>query len=156
MSPFEITWEAPEFDYRPKDVSWYWISIIVAIVILGLAIWQRNFLFGFFIVIAEIMVLIWGSREPEMVKFKLTEKGIFVGEVKFHAYEEIARFSLYDGYDENWPNLYLEFRSRLRPTLKIKLPKNRLAEIQKTLKLFLPQTEHQPSLLEALEELTKF
>jgi hypothetical protein len=156
MSPFEITWEAPEFEYRLKGVSWYWISIIAAVVILGLAVWQRNFLFGFFIVIAEIMVLVWGNREPEMVKFKLTEKGVSVGEAEFHAYEEIAGFSLYDGHDENWPNLSFEFRRRLKPALKIKLPKNRGAEIQKTLKLFLPQTEHQPSLLEALEELTRF
>ena len=102
------------------------------------------------------MLLVWGSREPEMVKFKLTEKGVSVGEREFHAYEEIGGFSLYDGRDENWPNLSFQFRRRLKPTLKVKLPKNRVAEIQKALKSFLPQTEHQPSLLDALEEFTKF
>ncbi len=57
MATFEINWEAPEFEYREKDVSWYWISIIAAAAIIAFSVWQRNFLFGFFIVIAEMLVI---------------------------------------------------------------------------------------------------
>ena len=67
MASFEITWEAPEFEYRPKSVSWYWISIIIAAAIIAFAIWERNFLFGIFIVIAEILFIAWGNETPATI-----------------------------------------------------------------------------------------
>ena len=47
-----IVWQIPEYEYRSKDVSWYWISLIAAIVLFAFAIWQKNFLFAIFVVIA--------------------------------------------------------------------------------------------------------
>ena len=42
-----IEWQAPAFRYYPKDVSWYWLSFIIAILIMAFAIWQNNFLLPF-------------------------------------------------------------------------------------------------------------
>ena len=76
--PQEIAWEAPEFEYRHKDISWYWISIIVAVVCIGFAAWQKNFLFGFFVLVAEILILAWANQQPAIFNFRLTEKGLFI------------------------------------------------------------------------------
>lgn len=72
---FLMAWEAPEFEHREKDISWYWISIIVATLIIAFAVWQKNFLFGFFIVIAEILFVLWGNEKPRTVEFRITNKG---------------------------------------------------------------------------------
>ena len=73
---FEVVWDAPEFEYREKGISWYWLSIIAAACIIAFAAWFRNFLFGFFIVIAEILFIVWGNRQPRTVEFKLDDSGI--------------------------------------------------------------------------------
>ena len=63
----DILWEAPEYIYREKTMRWYWANIAVATVLIAIAIWQHNFLFGFFIFVAEILLLAWSQREPEKI-----------------------------------------------------------------------------------------
>ena len=151
----ELKWSAPEFDTRPKGVSWYWLSIVVAVVIIGVAVWQKNFLFGFFIVVAEILVLVCGNREPDMVAFALDEGGLAVGGKKY-LYPELESFSTENIPDKEWPALFLNFKSRLKPALKVKIPKGQAGEIKRALTSALPETEHQPSLLDAFEEFLGF
>jgi len=156
MSPFEIKWTAPEFAFREKSVSWYWLSIIISVIILGLAVWQKNFLFGFFVVVAEILILSWANRKPADVEFLLNERGLSVGGQKFYQYAEMQSWSASAEPDEEWPTLSLQFKKNLQADLKIQIPKARAAEIQKTLKTILPQVEYQKSLLDVLEEFLGF
>lgn len=152
----EIKWQAPEFEYRQKGVSWYWVSIVVAVVILAITIWQKNFLFGFFVIAAEILVLTWANREPPAINFTLTDKGLSVGDRKFYAFAEMESFSTDTHEGAEWSNLFFQFRRRLKPLLKIKIPKSRATEIEKTLKTMLQQAEHEHSMLDTLEEFIGF
>lgn len=156
MPNIDVKWTAPEFEFRPKGVSWYWMSIIVAVVILAAAVWQKNFLFGFFVVIAEILVLVWANNEPRNVEFALNEKGILVGKNKFTAYAELESFSVEDNAEREWPVIFIQFRRKLKPALKIRIPKSSLPEAQKNLAAVLRQDKYEPSLLDALEELIGF
>lgn len=156
MAPFEIKWQAPEFEYREKSVSWYWISIIAAIVMIGIAVWQRNFLFGLFIIVAEILILAWANHEPPLRHFSINEKGLVLSDEKKYRYEDFENFSLDDSLSEDWPDLFFQFRRRLRPFLKIKIPKENSAEIQKVLSSVLPQVEHERSLLDSIEKIIGF
>lgn len=156
MNPFELTWEAPEFEYREKGVSWYWTSIIIAALLIGVSVWQKNFLFGFFVVAAEILVLAWAARKPPIIQFTLNEKGVSIGARKFHAYAEMESFSIDETTEQEWLDLYFQFRKRLRPLLKIRVPQARMAETQKTLAAFLPQAKHERSLLDVFEEFIGF
>ena len=153
MNP--IKWQAPEFDYRKKDVSWYWISIIIAVLILGFAVWQRNFPFGFFVVLAEIMVLVWANTEPQIINFELNDKGLSVGEHKFHSYAEFENFSVEDESNEERSHIFFQFR-RLKPKLKIKITKGAVAEARLALKKVLPEVKYEPSLVDAIEEIIGF
>ena len=80
MAKFETTWEAPEFEYREKEVSWYWISIIAAALIIAFSVWQKDFLFGFFIVIAEMLFIVWGNKAPRTLTFTLTDTELNIGD----------------------------------------------------------------------------
>ena len=153
--PNEIKWSAPEFDPRPKGVSWYWLSMIVAVIILGIAVWQKNFLFGFFVVVAEILVLVWGNREPGMVSFSLDQGGLTVGNKK-HLYSEFENFGAENDREKEWLNLFLNFKSRIKPALKVKIPKELAGEIKRVFASALQEIEHQPSLLDAFEEFLGF
>src|SRR5690348_2499840 len=100
MASCGITWEAPEFECRDKGVAWYCISIIVAAIIVAFAVWEKNFLFGLFIVIAEVLFIVWGNRLPRMIGLAASEAGITIEEV-FYAFRDFENVSIdtpFDGF----------------------------------------------------------
>ena len=156
VNKFEIEWQAPEFEYREKDISWYWISIIIAIIILSAAVWQKNFLFVFFIVVAEILVLVWGGRKPRIVSFKFDDKGLTMDGRKFYPYSAIGTFWLGESADDDWLELALRFKHGIRTWLKIKIPVKRAPEIDKILTGYAEKIEPEMSFLDSLEKLLGF
>jgi hypothetical protein len=151
MNPFSFSWDAPEFEYREKDISWYWITIIVAALIIGFSVWERNFLFGLFIVIAEILVIVWGNKQPETVSFLLTEKSLEVGTRKFYPLKGFESWSL-ENIDDEWTELIFNFRAKLRMPLTIMTPTHTAEEIRAKLKLILKEVDYQPTFIDTIEK----
>ena len=152
----ELSWLGPEFEYQEKDVSWYWITIIVSVLMIGAAIWQKNFLFGVFIVVAEILVLVWANREPRMLHIKVNDRGVQV-EAKLYHYQDIASFSIDEGHHEDaeWTDLVLHLK-HLRPTVHIKCQTGKIQEISKKLALKVRKTHYEMSMADALEKFLRF
>jgi hypothetical protein len=155
MAKFELTWDAPEFEYREKEISWYWISIIVAALIIAFAAWQKDFLFGFFIVVAEILFIVWGNRAPAAVGFTLTDEEIDIGGYKSHLLKEYESWSA-DTIGGEWAEISFYYRTHLRVPLTIIIPEDRLAEVRTNLKTVLKEIEHQPSLIDSIEKFLRF
>jgi len=155
MPKFEIAWDAPEFEYREKDVSWYWISIIIAAAIIAFAVWFRNFLFGFFMVVAEILLIVWGNRMPRRVDFFVNDTGISLDESKFYGFKEFESWSA-ETLDDAWSEVFFNFRSRVKPALKVLVPAEKIAELRANLKTILKEVEHQASLLDSIEKFLRF
>lgn len=155
-APFTITWEAPEFEIREKSVSWYWISIIVASVIVAFAVWQKNFLFGFFIVIAEILLVLWGNEIPRTLPFTITEKDVEIGDgLRSYALNAFESYSV-DPLNGEWTELIFTFKSQIKTPLKMLFPESNIKELRDDLKGILREVEHQPTLLDAIERLIGF
>lgn len=150
----DIHWEAPEFLHHQKTVSWYWITIITAIVILGFAVWQKNFLFGFFIVLAEVLILFAAANEPRMVTFLLNEKGLTIDGKTFYPYSEFLTFSIRPEFDERegWREIVLHLHKRLQPILKIHASTHDLPTIRKQLLEKTTEVEWDISLLDVIQE----
>ncbi|MDP2741605.1 MAG: hypothetical protein Q8O66_02900 [bacterium] len=156
MEKFTIEWQAHEFNYREKSVSWYWLSIIASVAILSVAVWQKNFLFAIFVVIAEILVLVWAQKKPRIVDFRIDEKGLTVDGKKFYPYSSIGAFGIKEDVGEGWSELAFRFSHGLRPLLKIRIPSERVAETERVLKTIVEKTEFEDSLLDSIEKLTGF
>lgn len=163
MANFEIIWRAPEFEYREKDVGWYWLTIIIAVVILAIAVWQRNFLFGVFVILAELLILVWGNRKPGMVSFKLNNEGLTIRERKSYRYKDIEGFAIEEGAPEQargekdeWAMLILKFSGKFKPNLRVNFPKVKIAAVKKTMAEFVPEIEIEPSLMDSLERFLRF
>lgn len=155
MVQFETRWQAPEFEYHPKGVSWYWISIIVAAAIIAFAIWERDFLFGVFILIAEVLFIAWGNEMPPTVNFVLTEKNLDIDDAKRHPIGLFENFSVNE-LDDDWVELFFAPKAKLRTPVKIMVPKIKLEEIRKNLQPILREVNFEPSLLDALEKIIGF
>ncbi len=155
MAKFEIVWDAPEFEYRHKEVSWYWLSIIAAAVIITFSVWDKDFLFGFFIVIAEILFIVWGNRAPRVVTFTLNDNEIDIGGYKSYSLKEFESWSV-DSNGEEWADVAFYFRSHLRPSLSLIVPEEKLPELRANLKTILKEIEHQPTLIDSIEKFLRF
>ncbi len=155
MASFEITWEAPEFEYRDKGVSWYWISIIVAALVIAFAVWQRNFLFGFFVLIAEMLFIVWGARKPRIVHFMINETGIMIDGRKHYLLKDFESMSV-DAWAAEWNELVFYARARLKAPLKVLFPAAELEHLRAQMKTILKEVPYEPTVLDAVEKLLRF
>lgn len=157
MRPFEIAWEAPEFEYRAKDGAWYWGSILFTIIVLGVAVWQKNFLFAVFIVVAEVLVLVWGNKQPRLMRFTLNEKGFEITGKKSYPYRDIQSFSMEDiGEDARLSQLTFQFHQTLKPPLRVRVPHNVSEKVQRVLHAFVTETDPEHSFIDELEKFVRF
>ena len=157
MKNIEITWEAPEFEHRERNLSWYWTSIALAAAIIAFAVFQKNFLFGLFIVVAEILIIVWGDRMPRMVSFSLSEKGIEIENEKIRLFSEMESFSIDESpKDGLWDVLVFHFHGKFKLPLIVHLPKEKLEEIRSSIKKTLKEIDYEPSFLDSLEKLIGF
>lgn len=155
MTPFKITWEAPEFEFYEKEISWYWLSIIIAALMIAFSIWERDFLFGFFVVVAEILLLVWGNRQPRIFTFILSETDFSIGNEKHYAIREFDAWSV--GPDiHGFTEVIWNFKSRVKLPLKTLVPSETVQDIREHVKTFLRETEYQLSFLDAIEKLLRF
>lgn len=156
MGESEIQWQAPEFEYHAKDVSWYWGSIVVAVLVLGFAVWQKNFLFGFFVVIAEILILTWAGRTPKLRTFKIAEKGLEIVGQKMYSWNDLDSFSVDENRDGENPRIVFRLKKIFHAALTVGMPRSRREEIREQLISFLPEHEYEPSLIDGLERFFGF
>ncbi|MDP3052745.1 MAG: hypothetical protein Q8N22_02170 [bacterium] len=152
----EITWQAPAFKYYHKDVSWYWMSFIIAILLMAFAILQKNFLFAVFIFLAEISVLILARRQPELLKFKIDDKGVTVID-KTYQFNDLEKFCLRpDMEDKNFEELILKRKTHFNPYLKIFIDIKVSSQVRDILSQKLTEEEYEDSLIESIFKWLRF
>ena len=151
----EITWQAPEFRYHDKDVSWFWLSVIAAGIIFLIALWQKNLLFGIFIILAETMVLFWAKEFPKNIQFKLDKRGVHIGKIKSYLYEDISGFHIIEENDR-MAELVLKTKTKLHPYVKILLVNEDVPDIKEFLKNHLEEIEYEESLSDGISRLIGF
>ena len=156
MAESALQWRAPEFEERPKDVSWYWASIIAAVLILGFALWRGNFLFAVFILIAEMLVIAWGNRTPNIVDFSLSENVLTVSGRIRYALGDMEHWSVADDTGGAWAAIMLHPKRGVRLPIVVHVPTAQRAEIEKRLAARLPKVEHEESFLDTLEKFLGF
>ena len=154
MQKFSISWRAPEYEYQHKGLNWYWVTIIVTIILLGISIWQKNFLFALFIVVAEVVLIFTANRIPPVWEFEISEQGVRIGEKKNYAYSHIEGFDIHPDTDE-FNKLVLKLRARLRPYLIIRIPDTDSEEIEKRLEQILVRDSYEEPLSDVLSKILK-
>ena len=153
---FEIAWQAPEYAPYQKNVSWHWLVLILGIILIAVALWQKNFLFAVFIVIAEILLFYWGRSQPRLVEFKLNEKGLELDN-KLHPYDEFVYFSVNENTGmDNFSQIAFKTKSHFKPLLEVYIDKNKIALAKEKLIKCLEEHEHEENLIDILLRLFRF
>lgn len=151
-----IEWRAPEFEYRIKGNAWYWKSIAIALVALGVAVWQKNFLFGFFVVVAEILVLAWADKKPKTLTLRADEHGIEIVGHKRYGWKNFEMFSVDENEGGEYPQLVFVQKGMFRFPVKMGVPKTERPDVESHIETFVARGEHEPSFLDDLERFLRF
>jgi hypothetical protein len=151
MEKYSLSWHAPEYEHRPKEPGWFWISIIGAILLVTYAVWERNLLFGLFVVIAEVLLIVVGNREPEEILVTADQSGIRIGSHKFYPRSHIEAFSFLDHEHTEWHDLIILLDRRYIPTVSVRVPGHLVPQLRQHLRTQYPEYDHQESFIETLE-----
>jgi|YelNatPaOPRAMG01_1025707.scaffolds.fasta_scaffold100831_1 hypothetical protein len=153
----ELKWEAQEFEKPERSVSWYWISIIIATLLIAFAIWQKDFFFGFFILIAEILIIVWGDKEPRIISFTLTEKEITIDPGKTYALSEMEYFSVFEK-NEDYPldEIIFKLKGKYKIPFIVQIPKQKLQDAKNIISKVLKETPYDPSFIDSIQKISKF
>lgn len=154
MGKILLTWEADEYFHHDKGADWYWWVGLVAVALLGFAIYQRSFLFGVLILVGWFTVVLYAIRPPRTLKFSLTERGMLV-ESTLYPWQSLKSFWVF----YNPPlhkDLSLESKKAIMPYIKIPLGQTDPEKIREIVKKYLPEAEQQESMIENLSHLARF
>lgn len=97
-----LEWEGREYDHNPKSADWYWSLGIVAVAATVAAILFGNYLFAVLIIVATGAITLHAAKIPPIHRFRLTEKGIIIGD-DLHSFERMISFSVLEDVDDKLP-----------------------------------------------------
>jgi len=149
-------WTAPEYDHNEKEALWYWGSIIIAIVIFALSLWQKNYFFALFVIIAEVLVIIWGSRVPQDITFEISEKELIINDTIVYRFEDMTSFGIDENLNPDLPKIHFILKQKLRPPIIVNIPKSSAEEVVSILSTRLPKVVVESSLSDSTQKFLRF
>ncbi len=148
--PAELSWSAAEHEYTEKDAAWYLTVGGLAFLLLVIALWQGNYFFAVFVVIAGAVLVNFGKRRPKVFEFKVTSEGVGVGE-KFITFDRLESFMIRKRAHA-LHELIVKQRAYVNPYLRIPLDGETAQRARELLSEKLPEEEYQESLLDVFAD----
>jgi len=86
-----MDWEFDEFESPNRGVVWYLAATIIGGLMLLVAIWTHNYIFGVIIILVALIYFLYDVHDAPRVGFGITTNGILIGR-KFFRYKDLANF----------------------------------------------------------------
>ncbi len=150
-----VSWRAAEFDFVPKGVVWHAWAGIITLALVGIALWQQNFFFAIFLLIAGSMVLVLGNKRPETFDFTIDEDGCHIGTAAMYPLDQLEDYSIYSR-PHRLDELIIRRKSAVHRVLHIPIDSETAEKVKVFLEDKLPEIEHEPSLLESIADILGF
>ena len=142
----QISWEAPSFYYNPQK---RYLSLVMAALIVGataLIIFKRDTLTSIFLMLASVVLLLYSKQKPTVSKIIVGQTGVLVDDIMYH-YKDLKSFWI--EYNPGGPKeLSLESAKWYMPYVKVLLSGQNPVEVRSLIVNFLPEKEHENSLVD--------
>ena len=122
-----ITWEVPPHEHTHKDPDWFWSIGIIATAIAVIAILGNNYLFALLIVIGTATLFIHAIKKPELVRVRITNRGVQVDEA-FLPYKNLRSFCMH--HDENNLELIIKPKQKISSSIIVPLDYEKENEVR--------------------------
>lgn len=86
-----IHWTGYEFEYKERTADWFWAVGIIFVCITIVSFLYGNAIFGLFILLSGIMVLINSNKPPRLINYELTTNGLMIDD-KLYPYIDFKTF----------------------------------------------------------------
>jgi hypothetical protein len=148
-----LSWQAPEYESYERDKKWYTVMTLALMAIIAYALFTNSPIMAITFILIGIIEYIYISREPEILNFAITEKGIVV-EKEIYEFESLKSFWIFR--DETWfESLSLKTKNNLMPYLHIPLAQMDPEEVQRVIAPFLREEKQEIRLADTLHRLLR-
>jgi hypothetical protein len=120
-----------------------------AAVMIIIALWQKNILFGLFILLAEIMLVAFGRQAPVNKVYSLHVDGLFVDDQRVRLFSESSAFAFFDT-GRRYVELVLRPSKKIHTYAKVLVPQERVEDVRKVLAKHLPPFEYNGTVSDAM------
>lgn len=86
-----MSWNAPEFTFTNKPSGWYFLLALFFLVLIGLAIYTKQYFTIALLVLMNIALVIYARRKPRTLNYTITTHGVHVGD-KAYAFDSFSSF----------------------------------------------------------------
>lgn len=145
----ELSWQAPEFEATERSANWYVWSLVVAVILIILALIQKNILFALFVVIAEVVLISLTHGQNNQRLYSLNEQGLFVDHHLLRPLTEVGGFSFLD-LGGRYAELILRPSKKLHTYTRVLILHERVPEVSEFLDQYFHSFEYQPTLADAI------
>ena len=144
----QISWEAPSFYFSPQKR--YFALVVIALAISGGAILflRHDTLTAIFLLLASLVLILYSNKRPEISKVIVNQNGIAIGD-RLYYYKELKSFWIHYNPGEI-KELSLESRKWYMLYVKVLIEKENPLIIRSFLINFLPEKEHENSLIDII------
>ncbi|MBM3210516.1 hypothetical protein FJZ39_04230 [Candidatus Saccharibacteria bacterium] len=144
-----LTWEAPEFIFRPRSAMWYvWFTIALVVMLFVAIVLMRSITFSILLVVMAAAVIIYAKRPPAMITYSVSLKeGIFVGN-KLYPFENFRSFGVQN--DMGYYALVFIPTQRFHPSLTMYFPDAIGEELVDTVGVRLPLQDIHPDVIDRI------
>lgn len=135
-----VTWEAPAHNHTEKGSDWFWALGIIAASATAVCLFFGNILFGILIILAAATLALVANREPEIVAYAVTSRGLRVGDT-LYPYSTLEAYYIDDEDEERGPQLLARSEKMFMHLVIMPLPEEYVDDIEDILAERLPE-EH--------------
>ena len=150
----EISWQAPEYQFREKGHDWYWALGVLTVGFFAVSIVLHNFLFAIIIALGGFAVVIYSGKRPDFTKFAVNHRGVKIKDT-LYPYANLKSFWI--EYDPPYrKELIIESKKVMMPYIVIQLGNADPVRIRENLLKFLREVRYEESLITTLARVLKF
>ena len=146
--PPQISWQAPSFYFNPQKRYLSLLIIALALGGGGLLFFGQDMLTSIFLLLSSLVLILYSNKRPEMSNVSIDQRGVAIGNAIYY-YKDLKSFWI--NYDpNNIKELSLESKRWYLPYVTISIEDNNPLLIRSLLISFLPEREHEHSLVDII------
>ncbi len=146
--PPRISWQAPSFYFNPQKKYLSLVIIALALGGGGLLFFGQDTLTSIFLLLSSLVLVLYSTKRPEISRIVIDQRGVVIGDVMYY-YRDLKSFWI--NYDPgNLKELSLESKKWYMPYVTVSIENNNPLTVRSLLINFLPEREHEHSLVDII------
>lgn len=144
-------WQAAEFEVQERSRKWYLVAALILTAIVSYAVYTNSPLMAITFILIGVVGYIHLQKKPKALIFRITHEGIVVNR---EIYEFNNMHSFWIFYEPPHIKLLsLHMKGKLVPYIHMPIHKEDPVKIREVLLNFIPEVQHEMTLVDTLERL---